>query len=98
VIPGGSRVLVMFGSANRNERKWAKADEFDVARNPIDHLGFGFAIHRCAAAALSLLELEAVLAALVCRVKTMEIVGEPQRALNNALRGLHRLPLSVLAG
>lgn len=43
VIPAGSRVLVMFGSANRDERKWENAATFDVTRQVTDHVGFGMA-------------------------------------------------------
>ena len=94
-IPAGGRVLVMFGSANRDERKWENAAEFDVTRNPIDHLGFGFGIHRCAGAALAMLEIESILTSLARRVDAIEMTGEPERTLNNAVRGLHSLPVSV---
>lgn len=94
-IPAGARVLVMFGSANRDERKWENAHEFDVTRNPVDHLGFGFGIHRCAGAALAMLEIESILMSLAKRADEIEIAGEPQRMLNNAVRGLHSLPVAV---
>ena len=96
-VPAGARVLVMFGSANRDERKYADPDTFDVTRNPIDHLSFGFGVHRCAGASLAGLEVESILGALVRRVETIEIVGEPVRALNNATRGLRSLPVAVTA-
>jgi cytochrome P450 len=94
-IPAGARVLVMFGSANRDDRKWENAHEFDVTRNPIDHVGFGYGIHRCAGAALAMLEIEAILTSLTKRATGIEIVGEPLRTLNNAVRGLHSLPVAV---
>jgi cytochrome P450 len=96
-IPADAKVLVMFGSANRDERKYPDPDTFDVARNPIDHLSFGFGVHRCAGASLAGLEIEAILGALVRRVETIEIVGEPVRALNNATRGIQGLPVAVTA-
>jgi cytochrome P450 len=94
-IPAGGRVLVMFGSANRDDRKWENAHEFDVTRNPIDHVGFGYGIHRCAGAALAMLEIESILTSLAKRATNIEIAGEPVRMLNNAVRGLHRLPVAV---
>lgn len=96
-IPAGARVLAMFGSANRDDRKWTNAHEFDVTRNPIDHLGFGFGIHRCAGAALAMLELESILTSLAKRAGDIAIVGEPLRTLNNATRGVHSLPVAVSA-
>ena len=94
-IPAGGRVLVMYGAANRDERKWENAEEFDVTRNPIDHLGFGFGIHRCAGVALAMLEIESILISLARRAEEIEIVGEPVRTLNNAVRGLHSLQVRV---
>ncbi len=94
-IPAGSKVWVIYGSANRDERKWADADSFDVARNPIDHMGFGHGIHRCAGSSLARIEMEAVLTSLVARVESIEIAGEPERRLNNTVRGLRHLPVSV---
>lgn len=52
-LPKGSRVLVMFASANRDERKWADADTFDVTRSVSDHVGFGHGEHGCAGANLA---------------------------------------------
>ncbi|MFF5367186.1 cytochrome P450 [Streptomyces sp. NPDC013187] len=46
-IPAGDRVAVMFASANRDERKWADPERFDITRNPADHLTFGVGIHAC---------------------------------------------------
>lgn len=95
LIPAGSRVLVMFGAANRDERKYPDPDTFDVTRNPIDHLSFGFGVHRCAGSTLAGVEIEAILKALIRRVDTIEIVGELRRNLNNATRGIHSLPVAV---
>lgn len=51
-IPAGARVIVLFASANRDERRWEHADTFDVTRNTSGHLGFGYGIHLCAGASL----------------------------------------------
>ena len=48
-IPAGSRVVVSYASANRDERKWADPDVFDVTRKDAVHqLGFGYGEHGCA--------------------------------------------------
>ena len=93
-IPGGSRVAILFGSANRDERHYPEPDRFDVRRNPADHVGFGHGIHLCIGAPLARAELTAVIAALVQRVTTLEC-GAPVRRLNNTTRGLASLPVSV---
>jgi cytochrome P450 len=93
-IPSGSRVLLLYASANRDERKWQDADRFDVRRRASDHLGFGNGTHMCAGLHLARLEMTALLEVLVGKVVRFEI-GEPVVALNNVLRGLASLPVRV---
>jgi cytochrome P450 len=85
-IPEGERVLVIFASANRDERRWADPERFDVGRSARDHLAFGHGVHRCAGGHLAQLELESLLRAVVARVRRIE-VGEPLPLLNNVLHG-----------
>ena len=96
VLPAGSRVAVLFGSANRDERHFDDPDRFDVTRNPVDHLSFGRGIHHCVGAGLARLEGHAVIAALAARVERFEIDGASWRR-NNALHGLARLDVRVHA-
>jgi cytochrome P450 len=93
-IPGGNRVLLLYASANRDERKWQDAERFDVRRRASDHLGFGNGTHMCAGLHLARLEMTALLEVLVEKVARFEI-GEPVLALNNVLRGLASLPVRV---
>ncbi len=96
VIPQDARVIVSYGSANRDERHFEEPDRFDVARRRIDHLGFGLGNHACAGQGLARLEGNAVFRALAPRVRRFELTGEPVRALNNITRGFSRLPARVL--
>ena len=95
-IPAGSRVVVLFASANRDERKWEHADTFEVTRNTSGHLGFGYGIHLCAGASLARLEGQAILRALARRVERFEL-GTSTRKLNNVIRGLSTLAVTVHA-
>ncbi len=95
-IPAGSRVVVLFASANRDERKWEHADTFDVTRNTAGHLGFGFGVHTCAGASLARLEGQAILGALARRVERFEL-GTSTRKLNNVIRSLRTLAVTVHA-
>ena len=52
-IPAGQRVLLLFGSANRDERAHDEPDRFDVRRPAPRHLSFGHGIHHCLAASLA---------------------------------------------
>lgn len=94
-LPEGAQVMLMYGSANRDERKYREPERFDVSRNPTDHLAFGHGIHRCAGQGLARMEFTAVMKHLARGVRRFEIEGEPERHLNNDLRGLSRLPVSV---
>jgi cytochrome P450 len=85
-IPAGDRVLVLFASANRDERRWTDPDRFDPTRDARDHVALGHGVHRCAGGHLAQLELEALLRALVARVRRIE-VGEPRPLLSNVLHG-----------
>jgi cytochrome P450 len=86
VIPEGDRVLVLYGAANRDERRYADPDRFDVTRDARDHLAFGHGVHRCAGGYLAELEMEALLRALVAQVERIE-VSEPRPLMNNMLHG-----------
>ena len=55
-VPAGSKVLLVTGSAGRDERAYPDADRFDVRRRLDHHVSFGFGIHFCLGAALARLE------------------------------------------
>jgi cytochrome P450 len=55
-IKAGERVILLFMSANRDERHYENADVFDIRRGARDHLGFGGGLHACLGAALARLE------------------------------------------
>jgi cytochrome P450 len=55
-VPQGARVLLLTGSANRDEREFADPDRFDVRRDTANHLGLGVGVHFCLGAALARLE------------------------------------------
>ena len=94
LLPEGARVAVLFGSANRDERRFRDPDRFDIARNPTDHLSFGRGVHRCVGAGLAQEEIKAVLARLADHVERFDVTERVWRR-NNALHGLERLQVSV---
>lgn len=94
ILPAGSRIMVLFASANRDERKFSNPDQFDVTRSGSEHVGFGHGIHMCVGMHLARLEMEALLKALVERVEAIA-VGEPTVALNNTIRAFASLPVEV---
>jgi beta-dihydromenaquinone-9 omega-hydroxylase len=96
-IPAGDRVLLLYGAANRDLRRYDDPDAFRIDRNPADHLGFGSGIHLCLGAHLARLEAGAVLTELAGWVRRLEPAGEPVRGTNPILRGMSELPLSLTA-
>lgn len=98
VIQEGEKVLLFLGAANRDERRWgADADRFDITRKSGGHTGFGVGVHACVGQMIARLEAEVVLTALTERVSALALADEPERQLNNTLRGLSTLPLTVTA-
>jgi beta-dihydromenaquinone-9 omega-hydroxylase len=95
-IPAGGRVLLLYGAANRDPRKFPQPDDFLIERNPTDHLAFGSGIHFCLGAHLARLEGAIVLRELVERVEAIELAGEPSWNPNPSLRGLSRLPVRLV--
>jgi cytochrome P450 len=96
VLPPGTRVLLLFGSANRDESVFEDPDRFDVARRPTEHLAFGSGIHFCVGAGLARLEGAALLEALRARVARLEPAGEGTRLPDALLRGWTDLPLTFV--
>jgi cytochrome P450 len=92
----GDKVLLVFGAANRDPRRWDQPDTFDVTRRAAGHMTFGTGIHGCVGQAVARLEAEAVFSALARHVASFELTGEPTRRLNNLLRGFDTLPLRIV--
>jgi len=95
-IPEGARVMMLFASANRDERVFERPDAFDITRNPRHHLGFGKGIHMCMGMHLAELEMVALLRAMIPRVQEIR-VGTPVVALNNTIYGFKELPVRFIA-
>jgi cytochrome P450 len=93
-LPAGSRAIVFFGAANRDERKFPDPHRFDVARNAADQLAFGSGPHACIGLHLAKLEMTAIFRALATRVKRFHI-EEEVRNVNNTLRGFRKLIVAV---
>jgi cytochrome P450 len=93
-IPADSRVQLVYGSANRDERHYTDADQFQISRNPRDHLAFAGGPHYCIGAPLARLETKIVLEALIRRTRNMRPAGDPTLNLNILVRGFRNLPVT----
>jgi cytochrome P450 len=91
----GERVIMMFGSANRDERHYKDPDRFDLERNPTDHLAFGHGVHTCVGAPLARLEISKLLSAMAQRIQTLEADNEPTWRIGNLVRQIETMTIAV---
>jgi cytochrome P450 len=95
-IDEGKRVLLLVGSANRDEAVFADADAYDLDRSTQDMISFGGGRHFCMGAALARMEARIALSELASRVASYEIdVEGMQRVHSINVRGLAALPTTV---
>ncbi|MGW6392282.1 cytochrome P450 [Streptomyces sp. NPDC055103] len=96
VIPRGSEVALLFGSANRDPARFGPtADELDLTRADNPHITFGTGIHYCLGAPLARLELEAVFGELLRQAPGMRLTAEPVRTPGYVIRGFEALLVEV---
>jgi len=91
-LPEGTTLLVLTGSANRDELRFDEPDAFDVRREPKRHMAFGEGIHHCIGAPLARLEGEIVIETVLAELPDYALVGEPIRLPNHIVRGYLSLP------
>jgi cytochrome P450 len=73
-LPAGSRVMLLWGSANRDETAFANADCVDLTREPLKkHLAFGYGIHHCIGAPLARAEARAIIETLLARTRFVRL-------------------------
>jgi cytochrome P450 len=92
VIPKGAKVALLFGAGNHDPRHFENPEQFNIQRNPMDHLSFGYGVHGCAGQGLARLEIYAVFEALIKHVKSFRI-GAAVRKINNSSLALDKLPI-----
>ena len=97
VIPAGARIMLMYASANRDERRFAEPDRFDIARDSRAHLAWGGGPHLCGGLHLAKMEMEVMLEALVEQCGTIE-AGVPEILANRGLYGFACLPFELRPG
>jgi cytochrome P450 len=96
-MPEGDKVLLLLGSANRDERIWDRPDVYDIDRTwPAHHLAFGHGIHVCLGAALARLEMRVSLEEFLGRSPGYEIdEGALERVHSGNVRGYSRIPVRL---
>jgi cholest-4-en-3-one 26-monooxygenase len=93
-IRAGDKVVLFYGSANRDERVFDDPFEFDVGRDPNPHIGFGGGgPHFCLGTHLARMNLKIIFETILDRMPDIRPAGEPRRLRSNFVNGLKELPV-----
>ncbi|MEE3064790.1 MAG: cytochrome P450 [Actinomycetota bacterium] len=95
-IKAGQKVQIWEGSANRDANVFDRADEFDIARKPNPHLGFGQGVHYCLGANLARLELRVLYEELLSRFGAVRVVAPVEWTRSNRHTGIRHLVVELL--
>lgn len=96
-VPAGAQLGILLGAGNRDPRHYENPDTFDVRRNPVDHLSFGYGPHGCAGQGLAKLEGHAIVHALAGQVKSFTI-ADAVRVPSNMTRSHESLQVLEVVG
>ncbi|MEX0846857.1 MAG: cytochrome P450 [Ilumatobacteraceae bacterium] len=95
----GDKVMVFYGSANRDEDVFTDPDRFDVGRNPNPHMAFGGGgPHLCLGMHVARIELQAMLHQIVTRLPDLEPAGPIEPMASNFIAGIHSMPVRFTPG
>ena len=96
VVPEGSVMLLLTGSAGRDERAYPDADRFDVRRNAPHHVSLGHGVHFCLGAALARLEGRIGIEEVLTRFPDWEADEHGMEMVHTStVRGPEKLPVAV---
>jgi cytochrome P450 len=73
-LPAGSVIDVCIGSANRDERRWERSEEFDIFRKRLPHISFAAGEHTCMGLHLARMETRVAVECLVARLTDIRLV------------------------
>ena len=94
-IEKGRQLLLVYASANRDERVFDEPDRFDVGRDPNPHVSFGFGGHFCLGASLARLEIRVLYEELAQRAPKIKQIGDAERLRSNFINGIKHLPVHI---
>jgi len=95
-IAAGDVVVMLYGSANRDEEIFGPdSEEFKVTRHPNPHIAFGCGEHSCVGAQLARLEASVMFDELLRRFPKIELTGEVDRMRATMVPGVKRMPVRL---
>lgn len=96
-VARGTKVGLLFGSANHDEATFLEPETLDLERAPNPHVSFGGGVHHCVGAPLARVELEAAVARFASRVAAIELRRVSDRIESLVFRGVGKLELDLKA-
>ena len=96
-IAKGDWIMINYVAANHDPAQFQNPRKFDVTRDQTRHLAFGAGAHQCLGLHLARLEMKLLFEALLDRIDSIELAGEPRRAKSTFVGGLKTLPLRFTA-
>jgi cholest-4-en-3-one 26-monooxygenase len=98
-VARGDKVVMWYISANRDEEVFDNPYDFDIRRDPNDHIVFGGGgNHYCLGANLARMELRLMLRGILGRIPDMRPAGEPEMLRSNFIGGIKHLPVVYTPG
>jgi len=98
-IRGGDKVVLYYGSANRDASVFDAPDRLDVTRTPNHHVAFGASgAHFCLGAQLARVEIDAMLREVLVRMPDLELSGAPEWLASNFISGPREMPVRFTPG
>ena len=96
ILRAGEGVILLTGSANRDEAAFSEPDRLDIARKGPKHAAFGHGVHQCIGAELARMETSAVIASAAARFERITLAGrEPRYRRSTVVRGLEHLEVRI---
>jgi len=98
-IAAGDKVVLYYGSANRDAAAFAAPERLDIGRSPNHHVAFGGGgAHFCLGAHVARIEIDAMLREVLARLDGLELAGEPEWPDSNFISGPRRMPVRFRPG
>jgi cytochrome P450 len=96
-VAAGDKLVTWYIAANRDPAEFPDPHRFDIARTPNRHVTFGGGgPHLCLGQWMARLEVRVLLEALVQRVGSVRLAGQPERVRSNFINGIKRCPAELL--
>ena len=98
-IKAGDKLMVFYGSGNRDAEVFADPDVFDVGRDPNPHMAFGGGgPHLCLGLHVARIEIAVMLRELLSRLPDLAPAGTPEPLASNFITGVRTMPVSFTPG